>query len=138
MIYDASLKSKKSHLSLIEWLYRGPVSLEDFCGLLMRFRTKRIALTADKKKAFLQVGLNEADTDFTRFKWVKDIRKQPVATKLQVYRFTRVPFGIISSPSLLGNTVRHHLESIGTPVTEQAVHNIYVGNPILQGNKAVI
>ena len=104
----------------------------------MRFQTKRIALTADNKKAFLQVGLNEADRDVTRFKWVKDIKKQPVATKLQVYRFTRVPFGIISSPSLLGNTVRHHLESIGTPVTEQAVRNIWFDSPILQGNKAVI
>ena len=29
---------------------------------------------------------------------------------------------------MLGSTVKHHLESIGTPVTEQAVHDIYVDN----------
>ena len=82
------------------------------------------------EKAFLQVGLNEADRDVTRLMWVKDIQKVPVDTNLQVYRFTRIPFGIISSPSFLRSTVKHHLESIGTPVTEQAVHNIYVDNLI--------
>ena len=58
----------------------------------------------------------------------------PVDTNLQVYRFTRIPFGIISSPSLLGSTVKHHLESIGTPVTEQAIHGIYLDNLISGGN----
>ena len=85
-----------------EYLYRGPVNLEDLCGLLIRFRTKRIALTADIEKAFLQVGLNEADRDATRFLWVRHIQKGPVDTNIQVYRFTRIPFGIISRPSLLG------------------------------------
>ena len=56
----------------------------------MRFGTKRIASTADIKKAVLQVGLNEADRDVTRFLWVKDIKKPPVTTNLHVYRFTRV------------------------------------------------
>ena len=88
------------------------------------------ALTADIKKAFLQVGLNEADRDFTRFLWVKGKRKTSVANKLQVCRFTRILFGIISSPSLLGSIVKDHLENIGTPVNEQAVHDIYVDNLI--------
>ena len=96
----------------------------------MRFRTKRIALTADTEKAFLQVGLTEADRDVTRFLWVKDIKKPVVDTNLQVYRFTRIPFGIISSPSLLGSTVKRHLKSIGTPITEKAVHDIHVDNLI--------
>ena len=37
---------------------------------------------------------------------------------------------IISSPSLLESTVKHHLESTGTPVTEQTIHDIYVDNVI--------
>ena len=113
-------KSKKSKLSLNECLYRGPFILEGLYGLLMRFGTKRIALTADIEKAFLQVGLNEADRDVTRFLWVKDIKKPPVTTNLHVYRFTRVLFGIISSPPLIESTVKHHFESIGTPVTTQS------------------
>ena len=55
-------------------------------------------------------------------------------TNIQVYRFTRIPFGIISSPPLLGSTVKHHLESIGTPVTEQAVDDIYFDNLIIGVN----
>ena len=90
----------------------------------MRFRTKPIALRTDIEKAFLQVRLNEADRDVTRFLGVKDIKKPLVDTNLQVYRFTRISFGIISSPSLIGSTVEHYLESIETSVTEQAVHDI--------------
>ena len=41
IVYDASAKTKKSNLSLNECLHRGPVILEDLCGLLMRFRTKK-------------------------------------------------------------------------------------------------
>ena len=37
MVYDASAKSKKGSLSLNECLHRGPVILEDLCGLLLRF-----------------------------------------------------------------------------------------------------
>ena len=129
-VYDTSSKSKKGHLSLNGCLHRGPVNQEDLCGLLMRFRTKRIALTADIEKTFLQVGLNETDRDVTRFLWVKDIKNPVVDSNLQVYRFTRIPFGIISSQSLLRSTVKRHLESIGTPVTEKAVHDIYVDNLI--------
>ena len=130
IVYDASSKSKKYHLSLNECSYRGPLNLEDLCGLLIRFQTKRIALRVDIEKAFHQVGLNEADRNVTRFLWVKDIKKPLVDTNLQVYRFTRIPFGIISSPSLLGSTVKYHLERIGTPVTEQAVHDINIDNLI--------
>ena len=130
IVYDASSKSKKYHLSLNECSCRDPLNLEDLCGLLIRFQTKRIALRVDIEKAFHQVGLNEADRNVTRFLWVKDIKKPLVDTNLQVYRFTRIPFGIISSPSLLGSTVKHRLERIGTPVTEQAVHDINVDNLI--------
>ena len=43
-------------------------------------------------------------------------------TSLQIYK------SFVSS--LLGSTVKHHLESIGTPVIEQVVHVIYVNNLI--------
>ena len=37
IVYNASAKTKKTNLSLNECLYRGPVILEDLCGLLLRF-----------------------------------------------------------------------------------------------------
>ena len=129
-VYDASSKSKKSCLSLNEYLYRGPFNLENLRGLLMRFWIKRIALIADIEKAFLQVGLNEVDRDVTRFLWVKDIKKTPVDINLQVYIFTRITSGVISSSYLLGSTVKHHLENIGTPVAVEAVYDIFIDNLI--------
>ena len=38
IVHDESAKAKKGCKSLNECLYRGPVILEDLCGLLLRFR----------------------------------------------------------------------------------------------------
>ena len=88
--------------------YRGPIILEDLCGLLLRFRMKKIGLVSDIEKAFLQVGLQEADRDVTRFLWLKDIQKPVCKDNLLVCRFKRLPFGIISGPFLLDATIKHH------------------------------
>ena len=101
-------------------LYRGPVILEDLCGLLLRFRLHKVALTADIEKAFLQVVLQPTDRDVTRFLWLKDPTKPLSKDNLQIYRFTRVPSGVISSP-LLGATILHHLEQVGTPTAEKII-----------------
>ena len=101
-------------------LYRGPVILEDLCGLLLRFRLHKVAPTADIEKAFLQVVLQPTDRDVTRFLWLKDPTKPLSKDNLQIYRFTRVPSGVISSP-LLGATILHHLEQVGTPTAEKII-----------------
>ena len=44
IVYDASAKVRKENYSLNECLYRGPVLLNDLCGLLMRFRLNQIAI----------------------------------------------------------------------------------------------
>ena len=72
IVFDASAKSSAKNLSLNDCLYRGPVMLQDLCGLLMRFRLGKIALLADIEKAFLEIGLQLPDRDVTRFLWLKD------------------------------------------------------------------
>ncbi|VDI73293.1 Hypothetical predicted protein [Mytilus galloprovincialis] len=72
IVYDASAKNNKEMPSLNECLYRGPVLLNNLCGIFMRFRLHKIAMVADIEKAFLQVGLQEDDRDVTRFMWLKD------------------------------------------------------------------
>ena len=83
-MYDASTKTKKTNLNLNEYLYRGSVIFEDLCGLLLRFRMKRIGIIADIEKALLQIALQAKESDITRFLWLKDI-KQPVSLKKHSY-----------------------------------------------------
>ena len=63
IVYDASARTNKSAASLNECMLRGPVILEDLCGILLRFRMHHIALVADIEKAFLQVSLCKRDRE---------------------------------------------------------------------------
>ena len=130
IVYDASAKSKKEHKSLNECMYRGPVILEDLCTLLLKFRTNKIAMVADIEKAFHQIALQKNDRDATRFLWLRDTSKPVTEDNLQVYRFTRVPFGVISSPFLLGGSVQHHLKGTKTETASKISKELYVDNLI--------
>ena len=76
--------------------------------ILLRFRTHRVALTADIEKAFLMVTMSERDRDVLQFLWFDDLTKEPPG--VCVLRFAQVVFGVSSSPFLLNATIRHHLE----------------------------
>ena len=56
IVFDVSAKTIKKNQSLNEILHRGPVILEDICGLLLRFRLHKVALVADVEKAFVQLS----------------------------------------------------------------------------------
>ena len=60
------------------------------------------------EKAFLMIAVDEKDRDVLRFIWVDDVTKEE--PELRVYPFTRVMFGVSSSPFLLNATVKYHLE----------------------------
>ena len=130
IVYDASAKSKKENKSLNECMHRGPVILEDLCALLLNFRTNKIAMVADIEKAFLQIALQEDDRDVTRFLWLKDVTKPSIGDNIQIYRFTRVPFGIIASPFLLGGSVQHYLKDTGIEIASKISNELYVDNLI--------
>ena len=53
---------------------------------------------------------------------------------IQEFRFCRVPFGIISSPFLLGATVEAHLDSYGSEVSDKIKSDIYMDNVITGAN----
>ena len=113
-----------------ECLYRGPVMLPDLCGLLIRFRMHTIAVVADVEKAFLSVGLQPQDRDVTRILWLKNPKKVTVEGNLQVFRFCKIPFGVVSSPFLLEATIVHHLKQTNTPLATSLQRDIYVDNVV--------
>lgn len=110
IVYDASAKSNGP--SLNDCLYTGPKFDQKIMDILLRFRTHRVALTGDIEKAFLMVSIADKDRDVLRFLWIDDVTKdQP---EISILRFTRVVFGISSSPFLLNATIRHHVEKFSS------------------------
>ena len=107
IVYDASAKVAGSP-SLNDCLLKGPKFNQLIFDILVRFRAYKFALTADLEKAFLMVSVEEADRNVLRFIWVDDPFKD--YPEFKIYRFTRVVFGVSSSPFLLNATIRAHLE----------------------------
>ncbi|KAJ8018117.1 hypothetical protein HOLleu_44067 [Holothuria leucospilota] len=134
VVYDASAKTRNEGKSLNDMMYSGPCLLQNLSGILLRFRLPQVAIVSDIEKAFLQVGLRQTDRDATRFLWVKDDTKPTVEENIQVYRFTRIPFGVASSPYLLGATINFHLDKNPGKVASQIKNNVYVDNVVIGSN----
>jgi len=64
-------------------------------------------LTADIEKAFHQIEIKEADRDFLRFLWYDNVSSD--APSIVQYRMKRLQFGLTSSPAILGETLRKHI-----------------------------
>ena len=94
-------------------MFTGPPLQPLLRVIMVRARMSTNLLLGDIKKAFLQISVKEEDRDSLRFLFnVKGVEKY--------LRFTRVPFRVEASPSLLGATLQHHFEQQG-PEFEDAV-----------------
>jgi len=54
------------------------------------------------------ISIQQGDCDALKFLWVDNIEEEE--PKIVMLRFTRVVFGVSSSPFLLNATIRYHLE----------------------------
>ena len=129
IVYDASARS--SGLSLNDSLHVGPKFHQIILDILLRFRLHAVALVGDIEKAFLRIVMEETDRDVLRFLWVKQIDQVP--PEIQVWRFTRVVFGVASSPFLLNATIQHHLNQYAVThpeIVEQLSQAIYVDDVV--------
>ena len=107
IVYDASARSEGP--SLNDCLYTGPKFGQSIFDILLRFRLQQVALIGDIEKAFLMVSVCERDRDSLRFLWVTDPKAEH--PNVITLRFTRVVFGVSSSPFLLNATLNHHLDT---------------------------
>ena len=87
-VFDASTAGRNG-VSLNDCMEAGPNLMPSLPEILIRFRRRKIGLTAYITKAFVQVGISDSDRDVSRFLWHFDGT---------VMRFTRFPFGNKSSP----------------------------------------
>ncbi|KAK6181726.1 hypothetical protein SNE40_009523 [Patella caerulea] len=107
IVFDASAKVNQN-ASLNDCLYVGQSLNQKILDIILRFRTYPIALTGDIEKAFLMITLPEKDRDVLRFLWFDDFSKPD--PQIVCYRFTRVVFGVCSSPFLLNAILKYHAE----------------------------
>ena len=109
IVYDGSAKSPGQEHSLNDCLPTGPNYIPQLVDVLARFRWNPIAISADIEKAFLMISIQESHQDMLCFLWLKD----PFVFNSEVLhlRFCRLVFGLRPSPSILGATLTHHLDS---------------------------
>ena len=133
VVYDASAKS--DGLSLNDCLFIGPSLNKKIFDILLRFRMYPIIIIADIEKAFLMVRVNESDQDVLRFLWFKDVNVEK--PELQIYKFTRVVFGVAPSPYLLNATIAQHLqqfEDTHVNTVKKIRESIYVDDVLMGAN----
>ncbi|KAL5475814.1 hypothetical protein EMCRGX_G025680 [Ephydatia muelleri] len=106
IVYDASARSNGP--SLNDTLYVGPSFGQNIMDIMLRFRVYKVALTADIEKAFLMIKVADEDRDALRFLWLEDVGSE--IPRVKVFRFTRVVFGVASSPFLLNATLKYHIQ----------------------------
>ena len=91
VVFDASAKSS-SGTSVNDILLVGPTIHPPLIDVLLRFRSHRVALTADVSKMYRAIELIPSDRDLHRFVW-----RNSVKDPLRDYRMTRVTFGVSAS-----------------------------------------
>jgi len=133
IVYDASAHLKGP--SLNDCLHTGPKFNQNVLDILLRFRSYRVAWIADIEKAFLMISVSPEDSDALRFLWVDD----PFSANphLVTYRFTRVVFGVSSSPYLLNSTIQHHFgkySSTHPDLVAKLLQSFYVDDLVCGGD----
>jgi len=104
----------------------GPPQQNDIFAILLCFHCQAIGLSTDIEKAFLHVGLDETDRDYTRFLWFSDPKK--TESNFQSYRFKSVLFGLASSLFTQNAILQHYLDKFKSPMAIDMKDNLYVDN----------
>ena len=134
-MYDASAKASADVPSLNECLNPGPSLQNKLWDVLVQQRAYPVVVTADIRKAFLQIRIRESERDSLRFHW----QKEPLS-EIEVLRFTRALFGLISSPFLLAGVLECHFDAWAKKYPDfikEPRRSLYVDD-LLTGGKTVL
>ncbi|XP_023223405.1 uncharacterized protein LOC111624721 [Centruroides sculpturatus] len=100
VVFDASAKSSNNK-SLNEQICVGPKIQDDIFEILLRFRTWKIAISADIEKMFRQISMNNEDRRWQRILW----RSSP-ELPVKEYELNTVTYGTTSGPYLATRTLK--------------------------------
>ncbi|UYV80170.1 hypothetical protein LAZ67_18001877 [Cordylochernes scorpioides] len=127
-VFDASCLGHNG-LSLNQCLEKGPNLLERIPEMMIRFRENKFGVTADIRKAFQMVAIEESERNYLRFLWwEKESDRELIA-----YRHKRLVFGLNCSPFVLNAVIEYNLQSIRGPLVQWAkilAQSFYMDNCI--------
>ncbi|XP_070545592.1 uncharacterized protein [Ptychodera flava] len=126
VVYDCSCQADHQSPSLNQCMEAGPHMLNDLVSILLCFRLNRTAISSDIEKAFLHVGLDAADRQYTKFLWLSDPADSE--SDLITYQFKSVLFGATCSPFILNAVIRTHLDTFDSDTANAIKEDIYVDN----------
>ena len=106
IVYDCSARQNTEIPSLNDCLEIGPPLQPLIFDILLQNRMNKYCILADIQKAFLQIRLDEKDSDAQRLVWYNNLQER----RIMELRFTRVIFGAGPSPYILGSTLETHLD----------------------------
>ena len=118
VVFDGSA-STSTHVSLNDLLYAGPTLHPPLDQILIRFRTFRVALSADVAKMYREIMLHPKDRQLHRFLW----RANP-EDQVQTYCMNRLTFGITSSPYLAVRTLQQVAADHGAQAPIASYHTV--------------
>lgn len=102
LLSNLSEKPSNNHQPTInhnQAMLSGPNLNHKISTAITKLRFNKFILLFDLKKAFLSIGLKEADKNKLLFYWYENVREGDF--RLKTYKCSRLPFGIKCSPTLL-------------------------------------
>lgn len=105
VVFDGSRKTS-SGVSLNDNLLIGPRLQDDLINIVIRFRSHKIAFSADIAKMYRQILIRDQDSDFQRILW----RKSPTEP-IEEYKLRTVTYGTASAPFLAVRTLLQHAKN---------------------------
>ena len=105
IVFDAS--ARYQGVSLNDVICQGPKLQRDLFHVLLPFRKNPVALVCDIAEMYLRIEIATEDRPFHWFLW-RDLDQQKVPEE---YEFSRVVFGVNSSPFLAQFVTQHHAET---------------------------
>ena len=121
----------KKNSSLNDCLDNSDNYIPHIFDVVARFRNSLVGLATDSEKAFLMVSIKEEDGNMVHFLSFDNLQKD--RQKIGQFRFNWLLFGLRLSPSILGETIAHHLGLYEQSEPEMAVllkRSLYVDDLI--------
>lgn len=116
-VFDCAAKSQGHALN--DYVLQGPDLLQNLLGILLRFRERSFAITADIQEMFLRIQIRKEDQPSQLFLW----RGAQRDCAPRVYKLNRVCFGCVSSP-FLAHAVRNRNAEENQEKYPEAVYDI--------------